>query len=389
MTLESRRSLVRAWLDDALVAVDPESLTRKALTGPAGTVIAIGKAAAAMTRGAHQAGAINTGVCVTNTSASVPDVVDLLVGDHPIPASASMEAGTEVLNVARSVEGRLIALISGGGSSLCELPRAGIEMAFLREVNRRLLTMGASIEETNLVRAHLSAIKCGGVAREASVPIETLIISDVGDAGPEVVASGPTLPMEFDPDHAISTMERFDIEFSSEIRDVVNASRDYVATGRVEILADGRTAADAVVATAASAGIAARVSDDWISGDLEGELIDFLDSSERGVTVAAGEATLSVGGGGNGGRNTHAALIAADRLAGTENVFAAFATDGIDGFSSTAGAIVDGSTIESGGDSAWALKSFDSATYLETIGHHIKTGPTGTNVADLWVVWRP
>ena len=190
MNLGRKRSMVRTWLDHALVAVDPESLTRDVLAGPPATVIAIGKAAAAMTRGAHQAGAINTGVCVTDVAASVPDGVDLLVGDHPIPASASLEAGAEVLKVAESVEGRLIALISGGGSSLCELPSPGIDMAFLQEVNHRLLTMGATIEDTNLVRAHLSSIKCGGVARAASVPIETFIISDVGEAGPEVVASG-------------------------------------------------------------------------------------------------------------------------------------------------------------------------------------------------------
>jgi glycerate 2-kinase len=389
MTGQRRRSIVRTWLDDALVAIDPESLTREALAGPPGTVIAIGKAAAAMTRGAHQAGAINAGVCVTNASARVPDGVDLLVGDHPVPASASMEAGTEVLKIARSAEGRLIALISGGGSSLCELPRTGIDMAFLQDVNRRLLISGATIEETNLVRAHLSAIKCGGVAREASVPIKTLVISDVGDAGPEVVASGPTLPMDFDPARAISTMKRYDIALSSEIRDVVNASRGHVVTGQVEVLADGMTAADAVATAAETVGIAARVNDDWISGDLEDELIDFLDTSEPGATVAAGEPTLSVGGDGVGGRNAHAALIAAIHLAGTDNVFAAFATDGVDGVSSTAGAIVDGSTVESGGDPSRALKSFDSATYLETIGHHIKTGPTGTNVADLWVIWRP
>ena len=381
--------MVRAWLDHALAAVDPESLTRNVLAGPPATVIAIGKAAAAMTRGAHQAGAINTGVCVTDAASSVPEGVDLLVGDHPIPASASLEAGAEVLKVAESVEGRLIALISGGGSSLCELPSPGIDMAFLQEVNHRLLTMGATIEDTNLVRAHLSSIKCGGVARAARVPIETFIISDVGEDGPEVVASGPTLPMEFDPGRAISIMERFEIPVSSQIRDVVSVSPGDVATGPVSVLADGKTAAGAVVEAAKSAGIAATLDDDWVGGNLKEELMDFFEGSESGVTCTAGEATLSVRGAGQGGRNTHAALIAANHIIGTDIVFAAFATDGVDGVTSTAGAIVDGSTIESGGDPTRALESFDSATYLETISHHIETGPTGTNVADLWVIWRP
>jgi glycerate 2-kinase len=107
------------------------------------------------------------------------------------------------------------------------------------------------------------------------------------------------------------------------------------------------------------------------------------------VTVAAGEPLVRTEAEGSGGRNTHAALLAASHLAGTGSVFAAFATDGVDGNSDAAGAIVDGETTRRGGDPTQALEAFDSASYLEMAGDILKTGPTGTNVADLWLIWKP
>jgi hydroxypyruvate reductase len=107
------------------------------------------------------------------------------------------------------------------------------------------------------------------------------------------------------------------------------------------------------------------------------------------VIVAAGEPDVKVDSPGVGGRNSHAALLAAIDLAGSDAVFASFATDGIDGRSDGAGAIVDGSTLERGGDPEPALARYDSAAYLDAAGDLVRTGPTGTNVADLWVLWRP
>ena len=103
---------------------------------------------------------------------------------------------------------------------------------------------------------------------------------------------------------------------------------------------------------------------------------------------AVGETVVEVTGSGSGGRNTHAALLAAQRLAGTDDLFASFATDGVDGESGCAGAIVDGTTIERGGDPGPALADFDSAGYLARTGDLLVCSPTGTNVADLWILWR-
>ncbi|MCZ6519562.1 MAG: DUF4147 domain-containing protein [Actinobacteria bacterium] len=387
-----RRVALRLWLDMAVAAVDPEALTAAALTdfgGDPTVIIAIGKAAAAMCRGAHRALGPVTGVCVTDTPGTVPDGIELLIGDHPIPGDASFEAGARALEVARSASGRCVALISGGGSALCEQPLPGVDRSYLQQVNTLLLGGGASIEETNLVRRHLSAIKCGGIARAVSGPLETYVLSDVGGAGPGVVASGPTIPTSADPQAAKALMKRFGIPIPDAVWDVMSQRpADTPPSTSVTVLADGRVAAEAVADAAREDGLQSRISKGWIAGPLETALDQFFAGSGSGVTIATGEPTVDVRGAGAGGRNSHAALLAAARLRGQESLFASFATDGIDGRSDSAGAIVDGTTVDRGGDPEDSLRNFDSARYLDDTGDLIRTGPTGTNVADLWVLWR-
>jgi len=251
-----------------------------------------------------------------------------------------------------------------------------------------LLDGGASIEETNLVRQHLSAIKCGGVARAVPGHLETYLISDVGGAGPGLVASGPTIPTARNPAAAIVVMKRFGIPIPAAVRSAINMAMPKPLSASVEVLADGRTAARAVIDAAREEGLESRLSEEWIEGPVDTALSGFFAGSGVGVTVAAGEATVNVRGKGVGGRNSHAALLAATRLRGHEGLFASLATDGVDGRSDSAGAIVDGSTIERGGDPEDSLADFDSASYLDRTGDLIRMGPTGTNVADLWVLWR-
>jgi hydroxypyruvate reductase len=393
MTLSEKRVALRSWLDTAIAAVDPEERTATALrnSGKEQTVIiAIGKASAAMARGAAEALGSVAGVCVTDAPGKVPNGVELLIGDHPIPGDASFEAGSRVLEIARSVEGRCIALISGGGSALCELPLPGVDTSYLRMVNSHLLDRGASIEESNLVRRHLSSVKCGGVARAANVPMETYVISDVGESGPGVVASGPTIPATPEPDRAAELMRQFDISIPESVLEVINQLPEEIpSVAKPVVLADGRTAAEALADAARKEGVDANLLDGWIEGPLESCLDEFLARSGPGLTVASGEPTLNVRGDGVGGRNSHAALIAATRIRSETTLFASFATDGVDGRSEAAGAIVDGDTVERGGNpNDWLLR-FDSANYLDRTGDLIKTGPTGTNVADLWALWRP
>lgn len=391
MTAAEKRATIRRWLDTALEAIDPRMLVATALRGrdTASTVIAIGKASVGMTWGAFDAlGAIN-GICVTNKADEVAHGIDLIVGDHPVPEQRSLNAGKRVLDLAASTDEPILALISGGGSALCELPLPGIDPQFLMTVNRILLGAGAPISEVNLIRRHLSAIKCGGVVRAADQAIETLVISDVAGGGPHLVASGPTIPSRADPHRAEQLMARYGIPLDDAIRSTMNQAAGHdVTAGPVTVLADGRTAGEALATRALEDGVPARLQDGWITGDVDEELRDVLDRSGPGVTVCVGEPTLEVRGNGVGGRNTHTSLIAAGLIAQTNTVFAAFASDGVDGRTDAAGAIVDGETIARGGNATSALANNDSATFLESTGDLIHTGPTGTNVSDLWVIWK-
>jgi glycerate 2-kinase len=157
---------------------------------------------------------------------------------------------------------------------------------------------------------------------------------------------------------------------------------------RVVVIGDGRDFATAV-AEKASLETSATVADGWIRGDYQTALEEVITTAPPGVTVAAGEPSVPVENGGVGGRNTHTALSAARIIADTDIWFAALATDGSDGNSGSAGAVVDGTTIARGGPPDEALRHFDSATYLRRSGDLVETGPTGTNVADVWLVWKP
>ncbi len=376
--------LVRSWFEHTIASIDPERLTAAALSGKSGplTLIAIGKAAPAMCRGAARAAGNVRGVCITDHVEDIPEGVELMLGDHPLPGWRSVEAGERALALAEEAD---IALISGGGSALCEAPITGVDIGFVGTVTGALLRGGADIEEMNLVRGHLSRVKTGGLG-----PIPTYLISDVGKWGPAVVSSGPTIPGAADPERAVSIIRRYGVEIPEHIAEAILARPSTTLMPPViEVLADGQTAAAAMAEAARESGVQARVSEDWLFGSVESCLDRFVSSAGPGVTVAAGEPGVTVQGDGRGGRNTHAALLAAEMISGSEAVFAAFATDGVDGNSGSAGAIVDGATLGNGGDPTTALQRSDSATYLDFTDSLVRTGPTGTNVADLWVMWKP
>jgi len=391
VTPEKKRSLVRDWLDAALESVDPRRLVREALAGSRAPsrFIAIGKAAVPMSWGAVDALGPLPGVCIAGNPAETPSGVELIVGNHPIPGDQSFEAGRRALEWVSKSDGPILALISGGGSSLCEAALPGIEESYLLEANKLLLYSGAPISEVNLIRQHLSAIKCGGLARAAGGQVETLVLSDVCGGASHLVASGPTIHGELDPETALQLMKKYGLPSTEQVRSAIHhPSSGVIRNGPVQVLADGRTAGTAVVDAARNSGVDSRLEDGWLIGGLERRLDSFLGNASEGATVAVGEPTLEVIGNGEGGRNTHAAALAARSIAGTNTVFAAFATDGVDGCSNSAGGLVDGQTTSRGGDADQAIRSFDTAKYLDRANDLIHTGPTGTNVSDLWVSWK-
>lgn len=353
-------------------------------------VLALGKAALAMVTGLSDAirDLSLYGLAVAPIRRSEVRGVFTLHGSHPVPDLRSSIAGRRLLAAAAVTPGHVptIILISGGGSALAEVPARGATLESIADVTEQLLRAGATIDEMNVVRRHLSAIKGGGLLRALRGPHVTIALSDVIGSPPHAIASGPTVP---DPTDAADVGEiagRYGVVLPPVER--VDADREpqpYV------VAADARVAAEAAVVAAAESGHPVVLHTTELSGDAAEAAISAIRRTRKGTMgIFAGETTVTVQGQGSGGRNQHAALVAATEVAGTRTRFAAMGTDGIDGRSPAAGAIVDRESADeahaAGIDLHRARERFDSYTALKAIGAAIVTGPTGTNVGDLWIV---
>ncbi len=390
----------------AVAAVDPEALVERALRDleldPAGrpvTVLALGKAAPGMVWGVHRVfGDDVTGVAALPAPGSLPAGVRGIVGGHPIPDHRSVLAGEGLLATATAVAPGSLALclVSGGGSALAEVPAPGLDIEDLAEVNRLLLDSGAAITEVNVVRRAMSQIKGGRLgARMAAARLVTLAISDVGSAPPSTIASGPTLGA---PDGGSAPHEIMaDYGLLGRVPDRVTRSLtagpavpvpDHVFT----VIADGSTAAAAAAAKAESLGLTATIAARELSGEARDEAHRVLRDVSGGrvdVAIHVGETTVTVTGSGHGGRNHEAALSAAIALDGRPGAFLAGGTDGLDGSAAGAGAVVDGTTARIGRrlgcEPSRHLAANDSGGFFDVVPGRIVTGPTGTNVADVWL----
>jgi glycerate 2-kinase len=338
-------------------------------------------------------------------------------GGHPLPTEASLTAATEafaLLERANKEGAFVIFLISGGGSAMLESPISDdITLADLRAANKALISSGASIVEINAVRRALSAVKGGRLAAKApNCDQITLIVSDV-PAGEECnVASGPTLPPSRYAPNPLEVLDRYDlrrqmpatipraIEAQVELPD---SSRDRLREYRV--LLDSNNALEAAASAALRRGFTVEfvrdITDDAVDVGCENlltRLSKLHEKTGRSIgadlcEVSTGEFSCPVRGNGLGGRNLESAL----RLACSTNLksytnFVALCagTDGIDGNSPAAGAIVDSTTIERatkiGLDAHDFLNRSDSYSFFVALGDAITTGPTGTNVRDLRIL---
>lgn len=385
---------MRAGFERALGSIDPIRVTADAVSGLDGgriDVLAIGKASLGMLDGARRSLGGRVGSVVSVSDQPDPDrSPSHHVGEHPFPGAGSLAAGRAALDLARSsTADRLLVLISGGGSSIAVVPPPGVTVVELAQLIQRLMDSAVPIRELNLVRRSLSQLKNGRLLASARVPVTSLIISDVIDEPPSTVASGPTLFEEVDPVEVEAIVESAGVSMTPAMQNWIRRPADPVAVDHSwSVIASGRTAA-----TAMAEALDTMAPESGFQGRAAETARRFVTGSPAGFTVGYGETTVEVTGGGKGGRNTEAALAAALELDGRDDVvFGAFATDGVDGSSGAAGAIVDGGTAErirrGGLDPADALEANDSATALEMSGDLVVTGPTGTNVADLWVSWR-
>lgn len=339
-------------------------------------VFAVGKAAREMWQGAHDllGERIASGIVVAK------DVAESCRGDpafaraqvydaaHPLPDERSLAAGHALLQAVGSLPADCfpILLISGGASSLAEVPRAGVTLEQLRAESARGLAGGVPIGELNRRRATLSALKAGGLTRQLGGRAAlALFISDVPGDDPAVIGSGLLAPLPGEPpgDH----VER-------------------------RVIATIEHALAAVEQAAREAGLVVRRQAERLTGEAAGQGADLaktLLDGPPGVFVAGGETTVTLPPEpGHGGRNQHLALAAARALAGQQGVWLlAAGTDGIDGATGDAGALVGGQTwqaaLDAGLDPAAGLAAADAGTVLEATGDVVHTGPTGTNVGDL------
>ena len=368
-------------------------------------ILAVGKAAHGMARGAVSllSSRLVGGLIISDHHRPSPHPrLRVMVGDHPYPGRASLLAGRAALALAG--EGQpddlLLVLVSGGGSSLMEVPAPGITFDDLAAAGRALVTGGVPISEMNVVRRHLSSIKNGGIARSAgSRPLATLMISDVVDGPASAVASGPTLADGTTPEDARTVLADYRLEerVPPSVMAYLESSR-WVARPSIrrpyQVIADGMEAARAARVELGAHGFPAEAAAAPVVGEAEAAAREVMEKAGAGrVHVYWGETTVRIDAPspGRGGRNQHAALVAAGRLAGRgRGVFGGFATDGVDGESDAAGGLVDSGTIERGRAAGldWReyLRRYDSSSFLASSGDLVVTGPTGVNVGDLWLV---
>lgn len=390
-------------LSRGLRALDPEAavartLQREVPSGRHLTVAALGKSSPAMARGAATAlgDRVERWLVVSDHEEPVPAGTELMISSHPVPDESSVAAGRRLLEVAREPADQVILLVSGGGSALAEVPLPGVSLTDLATVYDLLMREGVPIKDANVVRSHLSTLKGGKLAAAVIAPLTTIVLSDVGPRL-DMVASGPSVPASSKPRDALDVLDQFGLT-----RLVPQAVRDALVTdeppappppSRVIAAGDGATAAAAVVGAGRDRGIPVSI----LTTTLHGEAAEAARWSLRSVppgeaAVLAGETTVTVRGSGRGGRNQEAALAAAVTMDGEGGVFVALGTDGIDGPTDACGAYVDGGTAgrirDAGIDPQVSLTDNDSHTALDGAGALLRTGPTGINVADLWLVDR-
>jgi glycerate 2-kinase len=410
----------------AIRAVDPRALTANALRGwRAGLqersvgVIAAGKGAAAMVRGASDAlgPALRGGVAIgPSVDPVLPGGVFAFAGGHPMPneeGARGARAAARLLGEAAR-NSRVLVLISGGASSLMTLPAEGIALDDVVATSRALMAAGADIRELNCVRKHLDQLKGGLMARAAAgAAIRALVLSDVIGDPLDVIGSGPLVPDPTTYDDAIGVLR------AREVWDALPpAVRDHLLAGargerpetpklgdacfaniQIDVIGNNALAVDGAAAEARRRGFEVEI----VAVPVEGEARDAGElfarralerwSHSRGArpqcVVGGGETTVTVTGSGIGGRNLEFAAAAALAIDGATGIaIGSIGTDGRDGPTDAAGAVVDGETAVRARvahmELADHLRSNDTLRALDAAGAVMRTGATGTNVADVY-----
>lgn len=439
--MDARRDLgsIRAA---ALSAVDPAAAVRRALERDGGrllatgrswdlaacrrvTLAAAGKAAVPMARAAAEAlsPGPSAGIVVTKhghaAGASLPAGLRVVEAGHPVPDAAGLAGAAALLELLDGGhEDDLVVLcLSGGASALLPAPADGLTLGDVAATTDLLLRSGAPIEELNAVRKHLSRLSGGQLARRAApASVLVLVLSDVVGDPLDVIASGPAVPdpTTFAEARAVlarrgvlarvppAVRERIERGCAGLVPETPKPGDPVFSRVAVRLVASNRLAAEAAAEEAGRLGWRPLLLTTFVEGEAR-EAARFAVALARGVKshgdpipppaclVWGGETTVTVRGGGKGGRNQELALAAALALDGIPGVtLMALATDGTDGPTDAAGGVVDGETVRraraAGLDPRAALDANDAYPLLEATGDLLVTGPTGTNVNDVLVL---
>jgi glycerate 2-kinase len=364
---------------------------------------------------------VDGGLVVTETTDphdEEPDTgpVTLRDGTHPVPSRANTEATTELLELAAqaTADDFVFVVVGGGASALLCAPSLDLSLDGYQALTQQLLDSPATIDEINAVRKQLSTIKGGQLARTLGpAPAVGLLLSDVAGNDPGVIGSGPTVrDASTTPADARAVLDRYDISVPDAVTTVLESSGDdeqkdadgqIAAFERVDnhVLADGSTALDAAARACESGGYETVVLAPDIEADA-GEVGHVHTAIARSclavdepfeppvALLSGGETTVTVTGDGRGGPNQtfalSGALDLADHGVGTDIVLASLDTDGIDGPTDAAGALVDGTTVLDRRRALDTLDEDDAYALLAERDALVETGPTGTNVNDLRVL---
>ncbi|MEM3463607.1 MAG: glycerate kinase [Candidatus Bathyarchaeia archaeon] len=433
------RELALKSLEAAIKAVDPKSLIKSKLklegsilhvNGRAFNigkfkniyVIGGGKASGSMAEALEEV----LGDKITDGLVNVPKgnkhktgIIRLHEASHPIPDESGVEGTRKMLEIAEKAgeEDLIICLISGGGSSLMPMPRGEITIADKRRITEELLKCGATINEINTVRKHISEFKGGWLAKKAyPATILNLILSDVLGDPLDFIASGPTVPDSTTFSDAINVLKKYGLwdKAPKSIRKVLTDGEKGLIPETPKtgdeifkkvfnvVIGNNRAASMTACETLQSEGLNTLLLTSLLEGEAR-HVGTMLASLAREILasgnpvkkpagiVAGGETTVTVAGKGKGGRNQEIALAASLKIKGFEGVvIASLSTDGVDGPTDAAGAIADGKTIVKAEASGLKAEEFladnNSYNFFSQLGDLIFTGPTGTNVNDISVI---
>jgi hydroxypyruvate reductase len=402
---------IQRILSSALKAVEPADAVRKHLPIIKGNVygLGIGKASIPMLTALAEFYTLSSSLAISkHASPSDPNLFPILLGGHPVPNLDSLQAGQRALEFVSALneDDTLVCMISGGGSALMTVPHEGITLEDMQTLTSLLLASGARIDEINILRRQLDRVKGGGLARATKAKMVSLILSDVIGNPLETIASGPTYPDPTTMEDALAVLKKYEIK-----KQVPNSILKFLESGsllpfsqeqapefQIEhiIVGDNKLAANAALEQARIEGF----QSEMLTNELQGEAREIgrmlakkliAETSKRPrpfCLIAGGETTVRIMGDGKGGRNQELALAAVNELRDVENVMLiSLATDGEDGPTDAAGAVVTGETARRAGtlglDVSDYLSRNDAYSFFDKLGDLIRTGPSGTNVNDL------